>query len=63
MANPLESKKGIHKLGCMYFILRNLPPQFNSVLMNIQLLLFHMDDIKNCGFDAFLMPLVDDFKR
>lgn len=36
-ANPLGSKKGIHKLGCVYFILRNLPPKLNSVLMNIHL--------------------------
>ena len=31
-ANPLGSKKGIHKLSCIYFILRNLPPKYNSVL-------------------------------
>ena len=30
-ANPLDSKTGIHKLGCIYFILRNLPPKCNSV--------------------------------
>lgn len=63
-ANPLlGSKKGIHKLGCIYFILRNLPPKFNSVLMNIQLLLlFHTADIKKYGFDVILKPLVDDLK-
>lgn len=62
-ANPLGSKKGIHKLGCVYFILRNLPPKFNSVLMNIQLvLLFHTTDIKKYGFDVILKPLVDDLK-
>ena len=31
-ANPLGSKKGIHKV--FYFILRNLPPRVNSALMN-----------------------------
>lgn len=46
-ANPLGSKKGIHKLGCVYFILRNLPPKLNSVLMNIHLeTLFHSEDLK-----------------
>lgn len=29
-ANPLGSKKGIYKVGCLYFILRNLPPKLNS---------------------------------
>lgn len=43
-ANPLVSKKGVHKLGCIYFILRNLPPKLNSVLMNIHLVsLFHLE--------------------
>lgn len=37
-ANPLGSKRGIYKIVCLYFIVRNLPPKFNSVLMNINLL-------------------------
>lgn len=41
-ANPLGSKKGIHKLGAIYFTLRNFPPKFNSSLVNIHLCaLFH----------------------
>ncbi len=51
-ANPLGSKKGIHKLGCVYFILRNLPPKINSVLMNIHLVaLFHSEDLKNMALN------------
>lgn len=47
-ANPLGSKKGIHKLGGIYFTLRNFPPQFNSSLANIHLCaLLHAPDIKN----------------
>lgn len=62
-ANPLSSKKGVHKLGCIYFILRNLPPKLNSVLMNIHLVaLFHTEDLKKYGFDPILKPLVDDLK-
>ncbi|XP_035805853.1 uncharacterized protein LOC111571121 isoform X1 [Amphiprion ocellaris] len=62
-ANPLGSKKGIHKLGCIYFILRNLPPKYNSVLMNIHVVaLFHSQDLKTYGFDEILKPLVDDLK-
>ncbi|XP_056466516.1 uncharacterized protein LOC130405457 [Gadus chalcogrammus] len=62
-ANPLGSKKGIHKLGCIYFILRNLSPKLNSVLMNIHLVaLFHSEDLKKYGFDPILKPLLNDLK-
>lgn len=62
-ANPLGSKKGIHKLGCVYFTLRNLPPKLNSVLMNIHLVaLFHSDDLKKYGFGPILQPLLNDLK-
>lgn len=45
--NPLGSKKGIHKLGGIYFTLRNFPPKLNSSLINIHLVaLFHAQDIK-----------------
>ncbi len=62
-ANPLGSKQGIHKIGAIYFILRNFPPKINSSLMNIYLLsLFHAQDVKNYGVDAILKPLVEDLK-
>ncbi|KAK0151868.1 hypothetical protein N1851_006762 [Merluccius polli] len=62
-ANPLGSKKGIHKLGCAYFILRNLPTKLNSVLMNIHLVaLFHSEDLKKYGFGPILQPLINDLK-
>ncbi len=62
-ANPLGSKKGVHKLGCIYFILRNLPPKVNSVLMNIHLVaLFHSEDVKKYGFEPILKLLIKDFR-
>ncbi|XP_041919960.1 uncharacterized protein LOC121684096 [Alosa sapidissima] len=62
-ANPLGSKKGIHKLGAIYFTLRNFPPIFNSSLVNIHLCaLFHAQDIKRYGFNSILEPLVHDMK-
>ncbi|KAJ0069992.1 hypothetical protein NL108_018603 [Boleophthalmus pectinirostris] len=62
-ANPLGSKHGIHKIGCIYFILRNFPPKINSALMNIHLIsLFHSDDIKKYGINAILEPLLSDLK-
>ncbi|XP_059362352.1 uncharacterized protein LOC132101422 isoform X1 [Carassius carassius] len=63
MANPLGSKHGIHKVGSIYFVLRNLSPKINSALMNIHLLaLFHTEDVKKYGFDLILQPLVRDLK-
>lgn len=51
------------KLGCIYFILRDLPPKLISVLMNIHLVaLFHSEDLKKYGFDPILKPLVDNLK-
>ncbi|CAI5671395.1 unnamed protein product [Oreochromis niloticus] len=62
-ANPLGSKKGIHKLGCIYFTLKNLPPKVNSVLMNVHLAaLFYTEDLKKYGFEEILKPLIDDLK-
>lgn len=62
-ANPLGSKKGIHKLGAIYFTLRNFPPKFNSSLVNIHLCaLFHTQDIKSYGFENILEPIINDLK-
>lgn len=61
--NPLGPKRGSHKLGCIYFILRNLPAKLNSVLMNIHIVsLFHVEDFNKYGFGPVLQPLVDDLK-
>ena len=61
--NPLGSKKGSHKLGAIYFTLRNFPPKYNSCLANIHLcMLFHTQDIKKYGFATILEPLVNDLK-
>lgn len=62
-ADPLGSKQGIHKVGCLYFILRNLPPRVNSTLMNIHLVsLFHAQVAKKYGIDVILKPLLEDLK-
>ncbi|XP_022043364.1 uncharacterized protein LOC110946095 [Acanthochromis polyacanthus] len=61
--NPLGSKHGIHKVGRVYFVLRNLSPKIHSALMNIHLLaLFHTEDVKKYGFNAILEPFVHDLK-
>lgn len=62
-ANPLGSKHGIHKVGSIYFILRNFTPKVNSALLNIHLVaLFHSQDIKKYGMNAILEPIVRDIK-
>lgn len=62
-ANPLGSKRGIHKLGAIYFTLRNFSPKYNSSLRNIHLVaLFHAQDIKTYGFSKILDPVVQDIK-
>lgn len=63
-ANPLGSKQGVHKLGCSYFTLRNLPPHLNSSLMNMYLIsLFHSEDAKKYGLDKILSPFIEDVKK
>lgn len=62
-ANPLGSKRGLHKLGAIYFTLRNISPKYNSILLNIHLVaLFHAQDIKTYGFSKILDPLVQDIQ-
>lgn len=56
--NPLGSK---HKVGSIYFVLRNLSPKIKSALMNL-LALFHTGDVKKYGFNAILEPFVHDMK-
>lgn len=61
--NPLGSKTKVHKLGAVYFCLRNLPPRFNSSLKNIHLcLLFNSIDKEVYGLSTIFKPLLDDIR-
>ena len=63
-SNPLGSKRGIHKLGAIYFTLRNISPKYNSNLLGIHLVsLFRGQVIKTYGFDKILEPLDKDISR
>lgn len=45
MGNPLGSHSGIHKMGCVYYTIAALPPEYLSSLENIfTVYLFHSDD-------------------
>ena len=47
-SNPSGSKRGINKVGAIYFTLWNFPPKYKSSLSNIHLVaLFHAQEIKN----------------
>lgn len=61
--NPLGSKKGVHKLGALYFTLRNLPDFLNSQLSQIHLLaLFYSEDAKKYGYHSIVKHILPDFK-
>lgn len=62
--NPLGSKTKIHKMGAVYFALRNVPSENNSVLSNIHLcLLFNSVDKDIYGFERILELLLTDLKE
>ena len=53
-----------HKLGCLFFTLANVRPQYRSSLKAIFLLAVGCcEDIDKFGIDEFLSPFVDDLKR
>lgn len=63
--NPLGSKTGVHKIGAIYFTIRNLPFHYNSKTSNIHLVaLFLCKDLKNddVSFNKVLQPLINDLK-
>ncbi|XP_008189903.1 uncharacterized protein LOC103311874 [Acyrthosiphon pisum] len=48
MGNPLGSHSGVHKMGCVYYTIAGLPPEYLSSLDNIfTAYLFHSDDRGN----------------
>ena len=64
VVNPLGSYIKKHKLGCLFFFLANVRPQFRSTLKNIQLLAVgRTEDIQYYGINAFLKPFVEDLKQ
>ncbi|KAF0044845.1 hypothetical protein F2P81_004003 [Scophthalmus maximus] len=61
--NPLGSKTKIHKMGAVYFTLRNLPPECNSSLAHIHLcVLFNSIDRETYGLGKILEPLLEDIR-
>jgi hypothetical protein len=63
VVNPIGSYVSKHKLGCLFFTLANIRPQYRSSLKAINLVAVgKYEDILRYGIDAFLSPFVDDIK-
>ncbi len=63
VVNPIGSYVKKHKLGCLFFILGNIRPQYRLTLKAINLVAVGKhEDIVRYGMDAFLSPFVDDLK-
>ena len=63
VVNPIGSFIKKHKLGCMFYFLANIRPQYRSTLKAIQLLAVGKhEDIVKYGIDDFMAPFVEDIK-
>lgn len=63
VVNPLVSKPKGHKIGAIYFIIRNLPSYINSQLSNIHVIaLFCTVDVPESSFNEVLEPIIKDIK-
>ena len=64
VVNPLGSYIKKHKLGCLFFFLSNIRPQYRSTLKNIQLLAVgRSEDIHHYGFNAFFSSFCGRLKE
>lgn len=63
VVNPIGSYVKKHKLGCMFYFLANIRPQYRSTLKTIQLIAVgKYEDIVKYGIDYFMQPFVEDLK-
>lgn len=62
--NPLSSHAGVHKLGLVYFTIKDFPPKFNSQLSNIFLSNIHYAiDVDKYGYEKILNSLISDLRK
>ena len=63
IVNPIGSYVKKQKLGCCFFVLANVRPQYRSTLKAISLVsVAKHQDIVMYGIDTFLSPFVEDLK-
>lgn len=59
--NCLGSKKQIHKISCVYFVLGNIPLKYRSSLQNIHVaVLVRNRFLQKYGYEQILQPLLRD---
>ena len=59
VTNPVGSYVKSHKLGCLFFTLANIQPQYRSSLKAVFLLaVAHCEDMDKYGIDNFLLHLL-----
>lgn len=64
ICNPLGANRKIHKICPFYFSILNLPSEVNSNLKSIHtVLLPHVLDIANYGYEKIMEPLLNDLKK
>jgi len=62
--NPLSSHAGVHKLGLVYFTIKDFPPKFNSQISNIFLSNIHYAiDVDKYGYVKILNLLITDLRQ
>ena len=63
-ANPIGSRATIHKIGCFYWCLKNLPPWLNSDLrFTFVVALVSYLDVKSYGFSPVVAAITNDLKK
>jgi len=63
VCNPIGSRKGVHKLTAIYYIIRNVHPKYWSQSSVVHLaLLARTQIIKQYGLEVVLAPLIEDLK-
>ncbi|GFR14517.1 c2H2-type domain-containing protein [Trichonephila clavata] len=64
LVNPLGSHTGIHKLGFVYFTIKDLPVFLQSSLGSIFLTNVHYSpDVEKYGYKEIFEPLIQDLKQ
>ena len=64
VVNPIGSYVRKHKLGCLFFFLGNVRPQFRSTYKAIHLVaVAKSENIEKYGIDRFLAPFVAETLR
>lgn len=63
IVNPIGSYTKKHKLGCLFFFIGNIRPQFRSTHKAIHIVcVAKHQDIVRYGMDSFLTPFIEDLK-